>query len=67
MIKIGFSKINSNYQQEFGKLDTTFCKYGFRRMEKIVRKTCFWDVELESIEDGGMRNSNAEKHKQALL
>ena len=34
---------------------------------KNLRKTCFWDIELESIEDGGMREILEMQKKQTTL
>ena len=54
--KLVSQKINSNYQQEFRQIGMQLsANMDFEEWKELYAKLVFWDIELESIEDGGMR------------
>ena len=64
--KLVSQKINSNYQQEFRQIGMQLsANMDFDEWKELYAKLVFWDIELESIEDGGMREILEMQKKEA--
>ena len=64
--KLVSQKINSNYQQEFRQIGMQLsANMDFEEWKELYAKLVFWDIELESIEDGGMREILEMQKKEA--
>ena len=64
--KLVSQKTNSIYQQEFRQLGMQLSgNLDFEEWKELYSKLVYWDMELESIEDGGMREILEMQKKEA--
>jgi len=64
--KLVSQKTNSKYQQEFRQLGMQLSgNLDFEEWKDLYSKLVYWDMELESIEDGGMREILEMQKKEA--
>lgn len=64
--KLVSQKTNSNYQQEFRQLGMQLShKLSAQEWSEIYKKLVYWELELEEIEDAGMKEILAMQKKEA--
>ena len=64
--KLISQKTNSNYQQEFRQLGMTLNnRLDFEEWTEVFKKLVYWELELEKIEDSGMREILNMQKKEA--
>jgi CheY-like chemotaxis protein len=64
--KLISQKTNSNYQQEFRQLGTLLNgRLDSKEWTEVYSKLVFWELELEKIEDSGMREILSMQKKEA--